>query len=61
LIEGVQAHEKITILRKEFTDKKNKTGFKKLEKMLSTFNLRDFPEVPAAETVNKANKILNSL
>ena len=61
LIEGVQAHEKITILRKEFTDKKNKNGFKKLEKMLSTFKLKDFPEVPAAETVNKANKILNSL
>ena len=35
--------------------------YEKLEKMLSTFNLRDFPEVPAAETVNKANKILNSL
>ena len=39
LIEGIQAHEKITILRKEFLDKGNKNGWKKIEKMLSTFRL----------------------
>lgn len=60
LIEGVQAHEKITILRREFMEKGNKAGLKKLDKMLSIFNLKDFPQVPAAITVNKANKILNS-
>ena len=60
LIEGIQAHEKITILRKEFLDKGNKNGWKKIEKMLSTFRLEDFPEIPAAVTVNRANEILNS-
>ncbi len=60
LVEGIQAHEKITILRKEFLDKGNKNGWKKIEKMLSAFRLEDFPEIPAAVTVNRANEILNS-
>lgn len=60
LIEGIQAHEKITILRREFTEKGNKAGLNKIEKMLSTFHLKDFPQVPAAVTVNKANQILNT-
>lgn len=60
LIEGVQAHEKITILRRELTEKGDKAGLKKLEKMLSAFHLKDFPQVPAAQTVNKAKQILNT-
>lgn len=60
LIEGIQAHEKITLLRREFLSKGNKTGWKKMEKMLSAFRLEDFPDVPAAVTVNRANEILNS-
>lgn len=60
LIEGIQAHEKITLLREEFLSKGNKTGWKKIEKMLSAFRLEDFPDVPAAVTVNRANDILNS-
>lgn len=61
LIEGIQAHEKITLLRKEFLEKGNKAGWKKIEKMLAAFRLTDFPETPAAVTVNRANEILNSL
>lgn len=61
LIEGAQAHEKVTILRKEFAEKGNKAGAAKLEKALSTFQLKDFPQVPPAVTVNKANRVLNSL
>lgn len=60
LIEGVQAHEKINILRREFEKKGDKAGLKKIEKMLAPFNLGDMPEIPAAVTVNRANRILNS-
>lgn len=60
LIEGVQAHEKINILRQEFEKKGDKAGLKKIEKMLAPFNLGDMPEIPAAVTVNRANQILNS-
>ena len=60
LIEGIQAHEKITILRQEFEKKGNKAGLKKIEKMLAPFNLGNMPEIPAAVTVNRANQILNS-
>lgn len=60
LIEGIQSHEKISILRKEFEEKGNKAGLKKIEQMLAPFNLDDLPGVPAAEVVNRANKRLNS-
>ena len=61
LIEGAQAHEKVTILRREFAEKGNKAGLKKIENILSAFNLKDFPQVPAEKTVNKASKALNAL
>ena len=61
LIEGIQAHEKINILRQEFEKKGNKAGLKKIEKMLAPFNLGSMPETQAAVTVNRANQILNSL
>mgnify|MGYP000372148276 CR=1 FL=1 len=60
LIEGIQAHEKITILRQEFEKKGDKAGLKKIEKMLAPFRLGAMPEIPAAVTVNRANQILNS-
>lgn len=60
LIEGIQAHEKITILRKDFEKTGNKAGLKKIDKMLAPFYLLDYPQVKPAETVNRANKILNS-
>lgn len=60
LIEGIQAHEKINILRREFEKKGDKAGLKKIEKMLAPFNLGAMPETPAAVTVNRANQLLNS-
>ena len=60
LIEGIQAHEKINILRKEFEAKGNKAGLKKMEKMLEPFTLGSMPETPAAVFVNRANRTLNS-
>ncbi|WP_303014498.1 glycoside hydrolase domain-containing protein [uncultured Bacteroides sp.] len=60
LIEGIQAHEKITILRREFEREGNKSGLRKIEKMLAPFKLGSMPEIPAAVTVNRANQILNS-
>lgn len=60
LIEGIQAHEKITMLRQEFEKSGNKAGLRKIEKMLAPFRLGDMPEIPAATSVNKANRILNS-
>lgn len=61
LIEGVQAHEKIKILRQEFEKKGDKAGLKKIEKMLEPFKLGSMPEIPATIMVNNANRILNSL
>ncbi len=60
LIEGIQAHEKITILRNEYARNGKKAGLNKLEKMLAPFNLSAMPDTPAATMVNRANKILNS-
>ena len=61
LIEGIQAHEKINILRREFEAKGNRAGLKKIEKLLAPFSLSAVPEVPAAVTVNRANQQLNAL
>ncbi len=61
LIEGIQAHEKISILRKEFAKKGNRSGLKKIEQLLKPFELHNMPQIPAAATVNKANALLNSL
>ncbi len=61
LLEGIQCHEKITLLRNEFTQKGNRSELKKIEKMLEPFNLDNYPDIPAEKTVRKAQKILNSL
>ena len=61
LIEGIQAHEKIRILRREFTESGNRSGLKRIERLLAPFQLGSMPEVPAAVTVNKANELLNKL
>lgn len=60
LIEGIQAHEKITCLRKEFKQTGNKAGLRKIDRLLSSFGLYDAPQIPAARTVERANKLLNS-
>lgn len=60
LIEGIQAHEKITLLRRKFEKNGDKAGLRKIEKMLAPFHLGAMPETPAAISVNRANSILNS-
>ncbi|MDY6131050.1 MAG: DUF6067 family protein [Prevotella sp.] len=61
LLEGIQAHEKINILRRQFTQEGNQGGLRRIENMLCPFRLDDFPAKPAAKTVQKANKLLNKL
>lgn len=61
LIEGIQAHEKISILRREFEEKKNKAGLKKIEQLLLPFNIKGLSESSIPSSVRKANQILNTL
>ena len=60
LIEGIQAYEKIRILRNE-TDKKGrkKNYDKQIENILEPFNEFNLLEVPAEKVVNKAKAALN--
>ena len=60
LIEGIQAYEKIRILRNE-TDKKGrkKDYDKQIENILEPFNEFNLLEVPAEKVVNKAKAALN--
>ena len=60
LIEGIQAYEKIRILRNE-TDKRGrkKNYGKQIEKILEPFNEFNLLEVPAEKVVNKAKAALN--
>ena len=60
-LEGIQHNEKITILRNEFEKKGNKSGLRKIEKILKPFSLDNYPDIPADVTVNKAVKALNAL
>ena len=62
LIEGIQAYEKIRILRNE-TDKKGrkKNNDKQIEKILEPFDEFNLLEVPAAKVVNQAKAALNKL
>lgn len=61
LIEGIQAHEKIRILRHEFTRSGNRSGLKRIQRLLEPFRLGAIPEEPAATTANRANEQLNRL
>ena len=62
LIEGVQAYEKIRVLRNE-TDKRGrkKNYDKQIEKILEPFNEFNLQEVPASKVVNQAKAALNKL
>lgn len=62
LIEGIQAYEKIRILRNE-TDKRgrSKNYGKRIEKILEPFNEFNLLEVPAEKVVNQAKAALNRL
>ncbi|MEG2514702.1 MAG: DUF4091 domain-containing protein, partial [Bacteroidaceae bacterium] len=61
-IDGVEAFEKIHILKTEFENKGNKAALKKLNTALKSFSISNFEKnIPAETTLLKARKILNSL
>ena len=62
LIEGIQAYEKMRVLRNE-TDKRGrkKNYDKQIEKILEPFNEFNLLEVPAEKVVNQAKQALNKL
>ena len=59
LVEGVQAFEKVRILKEEFKKKGNKGAIKNIEKILQMFDERSLGEIPAATAVNKAKEVIN--
>lgn len=59
MIEGVQAFEKIRILREEFTQKGNKGALKQIDNILKPFDDLTMVEIPAATVVNKAKEAIN--
>lgn len=60
LIEGIQAYEKIRILRNETDKRGRKRNYgKQLDKILEAFDPFSLTETPAAEVVNKAKQALN--
>ncbi|HEY9343109.1 MAG TPA: DUF4091 domain-containing protein, partial [Hanamia sp.] len=59
LIEGIQDFEKVRILREQFTREGKMDKVRKLDKMLSAFELENLKTIPAADMVTKARNILN--
>jgi hypothetical protein len=59
LIEGIQASEKIRILREQFIKEGNSEKLNELERMLSPFELGKLETIPAAQIVENATLILN--
>jgi hypothetical protein len=60
LIEGIQAYEKIRILRNEKDKKGRKKNYgKQIDNILESFNPYNLLEVPAEKVVNKAKTALN--
>ena len=59
LIEGIQAYEKIRILKEEFEKKGNKSAIKQIDKVLKTFDEFSLEKIPAATVVAKAKEAIN--
>lgn len=59
LREGVQAFEKIRILREEFEQKNNRAALRQIDKILESFDEYTLLEKPAAGVVGKAKAQLN--
>lgn len=60
LISGVQAFEKVRILREEFTRTNNRSALKKIGKALEAFDETALNHIPASEVVSRANRTINS-
>lgn len=61
LVDGIQAYEKIKLLKAEFQKNNNTKSLSELEKALMLFDRKVLEEMPASEVVIKAKTILNSL
>lgn len=59
LIVGIQAFEKIRILREEFNLSGNRQAKAKIDKALSLFDENTLESVPASAVISEANKIIN--
>lgn len=60
MIEGIQAYEKINILKAEFKEEGDTEGLEKLEEALALFTTQQLKESSATEVIKKAKEILNS-
>lgn len=60
LVEGIQAYEKIRLLREQFAKENNRAALKKLDKILEVFNEHTLEKQPATLAVRKAKALLNS-
>ena len=61
LIEGIQDFEKIKILQEQFIKDGNQEGMKELNRALDQIKIESLPGVTAAEMLENAKSILNSL
>lgn len=59
MIEGIQAYEKVRILRSEYEKKHQSGKLKRLEKTLQNFDEMSLENIPSAKVVNQAKKIVN--
>lgn len=59
LIEGIQAFEKVRILKDEFRKKGDKAAIRNMDRALQMFDEQSLREVPAATAVNKAKEVIN--
>ncbi|MCM8570360.1 DUF4091 domain-containing protein [Gramella jeungdoensis] len=60
LLEGIQAYEKIKLLRREFIESGEKEDLKKLDTLLNGFASSEIIEKDVAQSIKKANIQLNS-
>lgn len=59
LVAGIQAYEKVRILREKWQVEGSRNNLKKLEKVLDLFDEQHLPEQPSAEVVRKAHAFIN--
>ena len=57
---GIQAYEKVRILRTEFKEKGNQIGLRTIYKALENFNEQKLEKTPSSVMVEQANRVINS-
>lgn len=60
LISGIQAYEKIRLLRDEFSAAGNRRALKRIAQILNRFDETTLDKIPAAQVVENANREINS-